>query len=76
MAGEIVQMMQAEPPARPLYRLSVNVSGDGFDIDVTVDGVTRIGPGLHRAVLAVLDAAVAATCADDDETDGGSDGEH
>ena len=50
-----------EPPARPMYRLTLNVTGEGFDIDVTVDGITQLTPTLQRAVLAVLDEAVTST---------------
>lgn len=52
-----------DPPVR--YRLSINVTGPGFDIDVSVDGLPVLGPGLQQAVLAVVEAA----CSDDEEGD-------
>lgn len=58
MSGDLHAMPNDQPPpARPLYRLTLNVTGEGFDIDVTVNGITELTPCLQRAVLAVLDEA-------------------
>lgn len=73
MAGELHAMPNdPAPPARPLYRLTLNVSGEGFDIDVTVDGITMLSPALLRLVVAALDEAVLTTGAEIE----GADGQH
>lgn len=47
-----------EPPVR--YRVSVNVTGPGFDIDVMVDGLPTLGSKLQEAILTVVEVAAGA----------------